>query len=35
MAEFIRGRKGFFDPGVDLEQRFTEELINGFLNKGL
>jgi len=32
---FIKSKSKFFDPGVDLEQRFTDELINGFLNKGL
>jgi hypothetical protein len=35
MTEFIKGKGRYFDPGIDLEQRFTEELINGFLNKGL
>jgi hypothetical protein len=35
MTEFIKGKSKFFDPGIDLEKRFTEELINGFLNKGL
>jgi|WetSurMetagenome_2_1015567.scaffolds.fasta_scaffold00068_24 hypothetical protein len=35
MSAFIGEKKSYFDPGVDLEQRFTEELINGFLNKGL
>jgi hypothetical protein len=35
MTEYIREKKGYFDSGIDLEQRFTEELINGFLNKGL
>jgi hypothetical protein len=33
--EFIKRKSKFFEPGVDLEQRFTDELISGFLNKGL
>jgi hypothetical protein len=35
MTEFIKGKSKYFDSCIDLEQRFTEELINGFLNKGL
>jgi len=35
MTEFIKSQTGYFDPSINLEQRFTEELINGFLNKGL
>jgi hypothetical protein len=35
IIEFMKSKKKHFDPGVDLEQRFTDELISGFLNKGL
>jgi len=35
LTAFIKGKSSYFDSGIDLEQRFTEELINGFLNKGL
>ena len=31
----FRDKKKFFSSDVDLEQRFTDELVKGFLNKGL
>ena len=31
----LREKKRFFRPDIDLEQRFTDELVKGFLNKGL
>jgi hypothetical protein len=33
--ELLKAKKRFFGPEIDLEQRFTEELVKGFLNKGL
>jgi hypothetical protein len=35
MTGFIKEQSGYFDSSINLEQRFTEELISGFLNKGL
>jgi hypothetical protein len=31
----LHEKKRFFRPDIDLEQRFTDELVKGFLNKGL
>ena len=33
--ELLREKRKYFDPQIDLEQRFTDELVKGFLNKGL
>ncbi|MGO9377923.1 MAG: hypothetical protein ACLPN1_18745 [Dissulfurispiraceae bacterium] len=33
--EILREKKRFFSPDINLEQRFTDELVKGFLNKGL
>jgi hypothetical protein len=35
MSELLRGKKKFFAAGIDIEQRFIDELVKGFLNKGL
>jgi len=35
MNALLREKKRFFSPEIDLEQRFTDELVKGFLNKGL
>jgi hypothetical protein len=33
--ELLREKRKYFGPQIDLEQRFTDELVKGFLNKGL
>jgi hypothetical protein len=33
--ELLRNKKGLFGPDSDIEQRFTDELVRGFLEKGL
>ncbi len=33
--QLLMEKKEFFSKDIDLEQRFTDELIKGFLNKGL
>jgi hypothetical protein len=33
--ELLRVNRKFFSPEINLEQRFTDELVKGFLDKGL
>ncbi len=35
MSELLREKRKFFGAGIDIEQRFIDELVKGFLNKGL
>ncbi|HTZ16860.1 MAG TPA: hypothetical protein VMB78_00315 [Dissulfurispiraceae bacterium] len=35
MSELLGRKKKFFGDQVDIEQRFVDELVKGFLNKGL
>ncbi len=35
VSDLLRQKKNFFAAGIDIEQRFIDELVKGFLNKGL
>ena len=35
VVETLKSNRKFFDPAMDIEERFTTALMKGFLNKGL